>query len=151
LSCHKRITQEANMKHWIKRGAVVAAALAAVTFAATPSQAQRWHGHAGWHGGHNWHHGGWHGRYDGWHGNGGYWGAAAAGFATGAIVGAAASNAYYDDYYGPGYAYYGGPAYYGAPAYGYYGAYAYAPRRQSLPEYRDGTGRAPGSDALMSR
>jgi hypothetical protein len=53
--------------------------------------------------------------------SGRYWGAAGAGFAAGALVGAAAanSNAYGSGYYAPGYAY--APAY-SSPA---YGAYAY--------------------------
>jgi hypothetical protein len=89
-------------------------------------------------------------------------GAAAAGFVAGAAVGAIASNSYYGGpgyaYYGPGYgygygyapgyAYYGGPTYYSGPA--YYNSYAYAPR-QSLPEYRDGTGHVAGTDALFDR
>jgi hypothetical protein len=96
-------------------------------------------------------------------------GAAAAGFVGGLAVGAIASNAYNNSYYGPrygygygyapgyayepGYAYYGGPGYYsGGP--GYYDSYAYAPaprRHQSLSQYRDGTGHVAGTDSLSDR
>ena len=54
--------------------------------------------------------------------SGRYWGAAGAGFAAGAIVGAAAASANARAYYGPGYAY--GPAY---DSYAYEGGYVYAP------------------------
>jgi hypothetical protein len=124
------------MNTLIKSGAAVATLLAVATMAATPSEA-RCRG----------------------------CGAAAAGFVAGAAVGAVAANSYYGGYYGPGYGYgYGyapGYAYYGGPAYDSYAyapgydSYAYAPaygrRLQSLPEYRDGTGRVAGSNALMDR
>jgi hypothetical protein len=114
------------MHTMIKTGAVAATLLAAVAMTATPSEAR---------------------------GRG--CGAAAAGFVTGAAVGAIAANSYNGYYYGPGYgygyspgyAYYGGPRYYGG--YGY-GAYAYAPR-QSYGEYRDGTGYVGGTDWLSDR
>lgn len=60
--------------------------------------------------------------------DGRYWGAAGAGFAAGAIVGAAAANANARAYYGPGYY---GPGYAYAPAYdsyAYESGYVYTPR-----------------------
>ena len=94
-----------------KAGAAALTVLATATMLATPSEARcRWCGPA------------------------------AAGFATGAVVGAVASNSYYGGYgygyapgyaYGPGYAYYGGPTYYDsyayapAPSYGYRYGYRY--------------------------
>jgi hypothetical protein len=96
------------MHTMLKTGAVAAALIGAVAMSATPSEA-RCRG----------------------------CGAAPAGYVGGLAVGANASNAYNNSYYGPGYsygygysepgyAYYGGPAYsYGGPA--YYDSYAYAP------------------------
>jgi len=125
------------MNTMLKTGAVAAALIGAIAMSATPSEA-RCRG----------------------------CGAAAAGFVGGLAVGAIASNAYNNSYYGPGYgygygyapgyAYYDGPTYYSGPAYysggsGYYDSYAYAPRRQSLPQYRDGTGHVAGTDALSDR
>jgi hypothetical protein len=119
------------MNTFVKSGAVVATLLAAAAMTATPSEA-RCYG----------------------------CGAAAAGFVAGAAVGSIAASSYYGGpgYYAPGYAYGPGYAYYSGPGYAYYGggpayygAYAYAPRRQSLPEYRDGTGHVAGSNALMDR
>jgi hypothetical protein len=99
------------MNHLLTKGAVAAALVAAVGLAATPSEA-RCRG----------------------------CGAAAAGFAAGAIVGAAATSSYY----GPGY-YYGGPGYYDGPAY-YGGPYAYEPAPvysepayAAAPVYRSGS------------
>ena len=105
------------MHTMVKTGAVAATLLAAVAMTTTPSDARCRN-----------------------------CGAAAAGFIGGLAVGAIASNAYNNSYYGPGYgygyapsygyapgyAYYGGPGYvdYGGPA--YYDSYAYAP----APSYR---------------
>jgi hypothetical protein len=74
------------MESWMNSKLTIVAALAAsVAFAAVPAQAQHWHGHGGWH-------------------HGGGWGGAAAGFATGAIIGGAlASRPYYGYDYGPDY------------------------------------------------
>ncbi|WP_051952967.1 hypothetical protein [Methylocapsa aurea] len=96
-----------------KKAAAAFTALAlglAVTVAATPSQAQGWHG--GRHGGY----GGWHGGHGGWHGGGGYWrggrwygggynwGApVAAGILGGLALGAVAGAAYPYGGYAPAY------------------------------------------------
>jgi hypothetical protein len=93
---------------------VMAAALgASLLLAAAPAQA-RWYGHH--------HHGGW------------AWGAGAAGFAAGALLGSAlAPRPYY---------YYGGPAYYyGEPAYAYEpgDADAYCAQRFRSYDPRSGT------------
>jgi hypothetical protein len=76
------------MKTILKYASVAALTGAMALAAATPSQARYWH-----------------------HGGGG----AIAGFAAGALVGAAVANSYY------------GPGYYYAPDYGYAPGYAYAP------------------------
>ncbi len=86
------------MRTFTKYAGAVALAGALAMAAATPSQA-RWNGRG------HWHHGG---------------GAAVAGFAAGALIGAAAANSYYGpDYYGPDYAY--DPGYAASP----YDSYAY--------------------------
>ena len=82
------------MKTIMKYAAAIAVTSAFALAAATPSEARN---------------------------HGGAWAAAGAGFAAGAIVGAAAANSYGPGYYGPGYY---GPAYYG-PAYYGPGPYAY--------------------------
>ena len=96
------------MNTMLKTGAVAAALIGAIAMSATPSEA-RCRG----------------------------CGAAAAGFVGGLAVGAIASNAYNNSYYGPGYGYgYGyAPGYAYEPGYAYYGggpayydSYAYAPR-----------------------
>ncbi len=63
------------------------------------------------------------------------WNAAAIGFGAGALVGAAAASAAYNNgyYYGDGYAY--EPAYAYAPDYAYEPAYAYAPDYAYEPAY----------------
>jgi hypothetical protein len=116
----------------LKTGAIAAALVGVIAMSATPSDAR----------------------------NRGY-GAAAAGFVAGAAVGSIAASSYNRGYYGPdygygyyepGYAYNSGPAYYSGPGYSYgYDDYAYAPRRQSLPQYRDGTGSVGGTGALSDR
>lgn len=95
------------MRTSMKFAAGLALAGALALGATTPSQA-RWH--------HGWHNGG----------------AAVAGFAAGALVGAAASNAYYGPGYYGNYGYYGaGNAYAYDPGYaadnGYMADYGYAP------------------------
>jgi hypothetical protein len=96
------------MKTFTRYAGAVALAGAFALAAATPSQAR------------------WHGRHGG--------GAAVAGFAAGALIGAAAANSYYGpDYYGPDYAY--------APGYAYepgYDSYAYEPG-PTVYRYRSGS------------
>jgi hypothetical protein len=70
------------------------------------------------------------------------WGAAAAGFAAGAIVGAAAASTYpYGPYYyGPGYGYYYAPGYAYVPAHPRYGYEGYA----AVPYHRPYAAPGPG-------
>jgi hypothetical protein len=96
------------MRTFIKYAGAAALAGTLAIAAATPSQARPWH-----HGG----------------------GAAVAGFAAGALIGAAAANSYYGpDYYGPGYAYDSDYAYAASP----YDSYAYEPG-PTVYRYRSGS------------
>ncbi|MGH6956524.1 MAG: hypothetical protein ACREEW_07665 [Caulobacteraceae bacterium] len=99
------------MRKYLTAGLAALSSLAILGAAASPVQAQSWHGHGGWHGGGwhgrgGWHRGGWHDRDDwGWG-----VGAGIAGFA----LGAALASPHY------GYGYYGYPGYYDDYP-GYYG------------------------------